>query len=409
MSATLVEPLDISICTAQHESGSARAEASRANGRLSRGPSSPEGKDRSRRNGCKDGLTGKGIVLPQAAAAEVDRREAELARDFRPRNAVERELVRQMALGSWRSRELGTRIAQHDARVNAARFTNWVEDERIAAVEIGHRLGEDPEAAVARLRRSSAGCDWMIGRFRLLGRAISASDDGEPGCAWTDADLAMVLGLLGRPAGLRHLDDWPGRLEAVRDEARSGSAEAAAELREIIQEQLAELEERSDEAWEELEKPLLLDWQAGVAFDLGPEGTRLRRYEAAADRLFRSAWRKLELLRKERGEPLMPRVERDSAPSPAGRYSPPAVPPPAPPSAPPAQAPVRPEPLIPVCSPRGGSATTVLDFWVAGPPRAGMTDGFSSRDKTNPAPGRPAKAGRAEVLEVLASGGSQTR
>src|SRR4051812_1606790 len=101
MSAMLVETLGINICSDEIKSSPARAEASRANGRLSRGPTTPEGKERSRRNGCKDGLTGKGVVLPEAAAAEVARREVEFAREFRPRDAVERELVRQMALGAW--------------------------------------------------------------------------------------------------------------------------------------------------------------------------------------------------------------------------------------------------------------------------------------------------------------------
>src|SRR5262249_20796324 len=158
-----------------NKSSPARAEASRANGRRARGPTSPAGKARSRQNGCKDGLTGKGIVLPEAAAAEVGRREAEFARDFRPQDEVERELVRQMALGAWRSRELAMRIVEHDARVNSARFTNWVEDEQLAAVELGRRLGDDPEAVVMQLRRSSAGCDWLVGRWLLLGNGLKAA------------------------------------------------------------------------------------------------------------------------------------------------------------------------------------------------------------------------------------------
>src|SRR6476661_6055213 len=118
MIAALAEPIDIITKTsAGPNTSTARAEASRANGRRSRGPVTPEGKARSRRNGCKDGLTGKGVVLPPDAAAEADR-----ARDFRPRNAVERYLVRQMALGSWRRDVLSIRIVEHDARMNAANF-----------------------------------------------------------------------------------------------------------------------------------------------------------------------------------------------------------------------------------------------------------------------------------------------
>ena len=67
MSATLVETLDVPICTTESKSSSVRSEASRANGRRSHGPTSPECKDRGRCNGCKEGLTGKGVVLPPAA------------------------------------------------------------------------------------------------------------------------------------------------------------------------------------------------------------------------------------------------------------------------------------------------------------------------------------------------------
>jgi hypothetical protein len=426
MSAAPAEPLHVTTTNGTTPS-TARAEASRANGRLSRGPVSPEGKARSRQNGCKDGLTGAGIVLPPAAEGEVQRREAEFARDLRPRDAVERELVRQMALGSWRSHELALRIIQHDARMNAARFATWEQDGRLAAAEIGRRLGDDPEAAVAALERTSAGCDWLIGRWTLLGNGLStadcsvvtpahgqldrpgppptpplqggeddpsplekgghkgvvkafdktAADGNEPACAWTDADLGLALDLLGRPPGLRHLDDRARRLESLRERARSGSDEAAAELREIVAEQVAELERRGEEAWEGVEEPRLEDLRSGLEIDLGPEGTRLRRYEAAAERLFRSAWTKLERLRKERGEPLMPRAERRPAAEPVARPSPPRVPPPAPPPSAPAPA-ARPKAVVPDFSPLGDPAAPVLDLWAAGPPC----------DKTNPAPGR---------------------
>jgi hypothetical protein len=400
MSAATVETLDFTVCTTEGQSSPARAEASRANGRLSRGPLMPEGKANSRRNGCKDGLTGKGVVLPEAAAAEVDRREAEFARDFRPQGEVERELVRQMALGAWRSRELAIRIVEHAARVNAARFANWEPDERLAAVELGRRLGEDPEAAVAQLKRTSAGCDWLIGRWELLGNGLLTAAEGGPDCQWTDADLALAVDLLGRPKALRHLDERAGRLESLRDRARAGSAEAVAELRGIIEDEVAGLEERGEETFEEIERPRLCDWRAGLEIDLGAEGTRLRRYEAAADRLFRSAWRKLEQLRKERGEPLMPGPDCGLAPEPAARCNAPAAPPPA--ESPPAATPARLEAAFPAPSLRGAPAATVLDFSVGGSPRPGMNSGVSSRDKTNPAPGRHAKRGRDLLLGSLA-------
>jgi hypothetical protein len=397
MSATVVETLDISICSTDSQSSPTRAEASRANGRLWKGPITPAGKAQSRRNGCKDGLTGKGIVLPEAAAAEVDRREAEFARDFRPQNEVERELVRQMALGSWRSRVLAIRIVEHDARVNAAKFANWVEDEQLAAIELGRRLGDDPEAVVAQLKRTSAGCDWLAGRWRLLGYGLKTAEDGGPGCIWTETDVALAVDLLGRPKALRHLDQRTNRLESLRGQARAGSAEAVAELQGIIEDEVAALEERGEETFEEIERPRLFDWRAGLEIDLGAEGTRLRRYEAAAHRLFRTAWAKLEKLRKERGEPLMP-----LSGEPAARHDSPAAPRPA--KTPPAAAPMptRLETVFPGPSLGGAPAATMLDFRVGGSPRPGTISGQISRDKTNPAPGRHAKRGRDLLLASLA-------
>jgi hypothetical protein len=390
MSAALAEPT-VAITTTKSHPSTARAEASRANGRLSHGPRSPEGKARSRRNGCKDGLTGAGIVLPPDAAAAVDRREAEFAREFRPHNAVERELVRQMALGAWRSQELAVRINRHDERVNADRFVRWEQDERIAAAELGRRLGDFPDVVVAQLEGSSAGCDWLIERWTLLGNGLSTASEGVPGCTWTDTDLVLALNLLGRSAELRHLDDQAGRLESLREEARSGSDEAAGELRSIVAQQVARLEERSEEAWEEAEQPLLRDWHAGLTMDLGPEGTRLRRYEAAADRLFRSAWTKLERLRKEHGEPLIDRSAR-------GRDGEAIPRPDAIPAAAPASVTKPASSLLDFPeSSLLGNRSPVLDLWVGGPPRPGMSPDNRSRNKTNPAPSRSRRGGREEM------------
>jgi hypothetical protein len=396
MIAALAEPVDAVTTSTTTGPSTARAEASRANGRRSHGPTSVEGKERSRRNGCKEGLTGAGIVLPPDAAAEVQRREAGFARDFLPRNEVERELVRQIALGAWRSEVLTMRIIQHEARTNAARFNNWEADEQLAAAEIGRRLADDPEVTVKRLRRSSAGCDWLIERWTLLGDGLASTEVGGPNCTWTDADLALALDLLGWPADLRHLDVRAKCLESLCALARSGSDEAVTELRELIAEEVADLKERGDQAWEGVEQLRLQNWRSGLDMDPGPEGMRLWRYEAAADRLFRSAWTKLEKLRKERGEPLMPRRDRGFAAEPAPRPVPPAVPRPQPVAPAPASAPVSTLPEVARSSLLGDPAETVLDFWAGGPPRPGINLGYSSQNKTNPRTNGAAHGGRAD-------------
>ncbi len=141
-----------------------------------------------------------------------------------------------------------------------------------------------------------------------------------------------------------------------------------------------------------VEQPRLQDLRSGLDIDLGPDGTRLRRYEMAAERLFRSAWTKLERLRKECDEPLIQYREREFAAEPVARPDPPVVPPSEP--FPPPPAPVCPEPAVPY--PAGlDSSATVLDFWVGGPPRPGFSPGGLLQNKTNPVPNQSTNGGRA--------------
>jgi hypothetical protein len=406
MSPALAEPIDDvktnhDVITIGSISSNARAEASRANGRMSHGPTTPEGKERSRRNGCKDGLTGAGIVLPPEAEAEVNRRYAEFARDLQPRNTVESDLVRQMALGSWRSQVLNIRINEHDARLNAARFANWEQDEQIGAAALGQKLAENPELVVLQLRRSTAGCDWLMDRWEILGDGLAdAEDEGGPSCAWTDADLGLALNLLGRPLELRHLDGQARELRALREQAGAGSNEAVIELRAIIEQEVAGLETKRAEVWEGIEVPRLQAWRAGVDIDLGPEGTRLRRYEAAAHRLYNSAWNKLERLRKEKGQPMMDRSTRAPDPDPAPAPVPEPAAAPAPPPAPAPTPAAAPAPVTP--SARVASVVTdVLEQFQQRDPamsgvdqrlvdlaRNGFNFGAILKNKTNPTRGQ---------------------
>lgn len=50
---------------------SKRAIANRLNAQKSTGPKTREGKDASRRNALKSGLTGRGVVLPEEVEADV--------------------------------------------------------------------------------------------------------------------------------------------------------------------------------------------------------------------------------------------------------------------------------------------------------------------------------------------------
>jgi hypothetical protein len=82
--------------------------ASRANGALSRGPKTPEGKAKSSQNAIRHGMFAKCVILTiENAAAFQDLLEGYYDR-FRPRDEVERGLVDEMVAASWRLRRAFT-------------------------------------------------------------------------------------------------------------------------------------------------------------------------------------------------------------------------------------------------------------------------------------------------------------
>jgi len=76
--------------------------ANRANAAKSTGPKTEAGKERSRRNSLRHGLTGAGIVLPTENLAAIEARFDEFEADLKPEGSVARFLVRRAALLSIR-------------------------------------------------------------------------------------------------------------------------------------------------------------------------------------------------------------------------------------------------------------------------------------------------------------------
>ena len=79
-------------------------EANRLNARQSTGPRSQEGKERSRRNALRHGLTAETVITAFENAADYQAFEATIASDYRPRSSTGRELVLRLASVLWRLR-----------------------------------------------------------------------------------------------------------------------------------------------------------------------------------------------------------------------------------------------------------------------------------------------------------------
>ncbi len=112
----------------------ARLAANRANALLSTGPKSVAGKERSRRNSLKHGLTGAGIALPDEDAAEVERRFGAMAAELGAQTELGAALVQRAAMLTVRL-ERGYR--QEAARLGLAvdGAAKGFDDARLAEIE----------------------------------------------------------------------------------------------------------------------------------------------------------------------------------------------------------------------------------------------------------------------------------
>jgi hypothetical protein len=130
----------------------ARILANRANSLRSTGPSAA-GKERSRANSLKHGLTGAGVVIPREDVDEVERRNVALQAELAPKSAMGAILVRQMATLSVRME----RGAKQESAAIAARVRHAEEEFDDGRLERVDRFFEcldvDPRWALRQLRR----------------------------------------------------------------------------------------------------------------------------------------------------------------------------------------------------------------------------------------------------------------
>ena len=78
--------------------------ANRLNAQKSTGPRTREGRAASRLNSLKHGLTAETLILPGENASDLEALLDAFESKFRPTDEVEQDLVRQMALATWRLR-----------------------------------------------------------------------------------------------------------------------------------------------------------------------------------------------------------------------------------------------------------------------------------------------------------------
>ena len=307
--------------------------ANRANAQKSTGPKTVEGKLRSRANALTHGLSGAGIVLAEAEAAEVHERSKLWAAELRPTSGRQRWLVEQAAVESLRV----DRCQRHESALRAIEAgraaTSWEADRRLEAEDLGETLAKKPSKVARKLASTRQGCDWLATRWEGLAATIRVGGD------WDDAAQELALDLLGIPPELRK---GPTPIDGDAPARRAVAVAEIARLHALRADGLDDLDAFEREAAEE-----------GLAVSFSRPMTLLLRYERASSRLVFRALHEIHKAQKSAGAARLDDEEDDrddTAAEPFARAPEPPAPRPEPAPIPaPAPSAIRPAtPIVPV-------------------------------------------------------------
>ncbi len=271
----------------------ARQAAARINGARSRGPTSPEGRDQSRRNSTKHGMAGSGLVIPLDDSAEVERRSRAMQAEMAPRTEMGRFLVDRLA-------ELTVRVERCSKQERAAtkRLADHAEaaydEARLAEVDhLMSSIANEPATHVRKLCAMPEGVDRMIAAFLELRDELEYGAqtrwDWTHGMKLADLTSARFMDVPVRP--VRALTEaiggdfknlLPGEGEGLPDpDRRAWARDRLAGLIDAEIAGLLEHRETLDLAMIESDRATASD---RALFDASKEATLARRYEAAAER-----------------------------------------------------------------------------------------------------------------------------
>jgi hypothetical protein len=234
-------------------------------------------------NALRHGLSGSGLLLPAAEAAQAELTEQALRLELRPRTALESILVRQMAVYDTKARQAGAMQIELRARLadRAARF--WDDQCRIAAIEVAVNLADAPELVSSKLLLDRAGAEWIATRWQFLADAAHMHGD------WTEDQRRLALDLMGLPQEFREsvaspFDGHPPEEHGCR--LKELAVREMQRIHDLIESHLVPLDNR--------ERTLA---EMGLEPVDHPQLRLYRRYERDAQRRFEVAHREFRRIR----------------------------------------------------------------------------------------------------------------
>ena len=240
-------------------------EANRANALRSTGPLSLEGKNHSRRNALKSGLSSRSLILPENEARLAESRKRSFAASFsmdKP-DGFSEVLLTQIAVESVRMErcQQEEQLIREHASEEAGAL--WQHERRIVACELGKTIHDDPEIVRLKLEMTYQGAEWLKGRWLILNMALETRG------TWDAIESALAQDLSGTPAMLR---------ESIKSETLD-------ERKALVERELDRLRRLSYERGP-LDEKLQDLAEVGVSGDLDKRLKTLKRYETASRRAF---------------------------------------------------------------------------------------------------------------------------
>ena len=145
----------------------AQLAARRANAQKSTGPKNTE---KTRYNGVTHGMRG-GPVLPGESQEAYDRRMDQWMGDFAPANDAQCFLVKRAVDLSFKM-ERGDSVEEALALDLMDDAENEDDDSQDEVEKLAAQLPEQPAASLRKLRKSSAGCLWLLSAWGILRQAL---------------------------------------------------------------------------------------------------------------------------------------------------------------------------------------------------------------------------------------------
>ena len=145
-----------------------RRKRNREHGRKSRGPISEAGKEVSRKNALKHGLTAQVVALPNEDPEAIRAETEQFFETHQPRNSTEAALVKQIARASRRLE----RVAEAETAILASQVRRsqpqWDLAQRLKLIKLRRLLANDPAVAIPKLWAFGAGVSWLLSQWKDL-------------------------------------------------------------------------------------------------------------------------------------------------------------------------------------------------------------------------------------------------